>query len=165
MFIALQAVVAVAAVEIVIAGAALDGVVAFSALEVVGTGAAIKHIIARLAIDQVVAVARSDAVVGGVAGQRVVARCGGEHLALDGGHIPHRAVGELEVLHHVTRGTVGVEVALHAQAVIAAVQADDQIVGLTGKRHTSGRDACTQQNGVGIGANRLAVVVVDGVLA
>ena len=165
MLVALQAVVAVATVQGVIAGAALDGIVAFTALDVVGTGAAVEHVIARLAVDGVVAVARVDAVRRGVARQRVVARRGGEHLGLDGGHVPHRAVGELEVLHHVARCAVGVEVTLHTQAVIAAVQADDQVITGTGECHAGGGDACAQQDGVGIGPDRFAVVVVDGVLA
>ena len=118
-----------------------------------------------MAVDGVVAVARVDGVIGGVAGQRVVARRGGEHLGLDGGNIPHRAIGELEVLHHVTRCTVGVEVALHRQAVVAAVDADDQIVGLAGQCHAGSSNACAQQDGVSIGAHCFAVVVIDGVLA
>ena len=165
MFIALQAVVAVAAVKGVIAGAALDSVVAFTTLDVVGTSAAVEHVIACLAIDGVVAVARVDGVRRGVARQGVVARRGGEHLGLDSRHIPHRTVGKLEVLHHIARCAVGVEVTLHAQTVIAAVQPDDQVVVLAGECHTGGGDACTQQDGVGIGANRFSVVVIDGVLA
>jgi len=163
--VALQAVVAVATVQGVIAGAAPDSVVAFTALNIVGTSAAVEHVIARLAVDGVVAVARVDGVVGGVARQRVIARRGGEHLGLDGGHVPHRAVGELEVLHHVARCTVGVEVALHRQAVVGAIDANDQVVTGAGERHAGGGDARAQQDGVGVGANCFAVVVVDGVLA
>ena len=129
------------------------------------TGAAVKYVITGIVVDGVVAVSCIDGVRRGIAIQGVVARRGGEHLGLDRGHVPHRAIGELEVLHHIARGAIGVEVELHAQAVIAAVQADDQVVGLAGKGHARGGDAYTQQDGVGIGAGHFSVVVGDGVLA
>ena len=139
----MQAVVAVAAVQGVIAGPALNGVVAVTALNVVVACAPVEHVITGIAVDDVVAVARVDGVRRGIAIQGVVARRGGEHLGLDGGHIPHRAIGELEVLHHIARCAVGVEVALHAQAVIAAVQADDQVLGLAGEGHARCGDTYT----------------------
>ena len=113
MFVALQAVVAVTTGNHVIAGAALDGVVAITTLNVVGTSAAVEYVITGIAIDNVIAITAIDRVIGGIAVQGVVTRRGGEHLALDGGHIPQRTVSELEVLHHVARYPVGVEAALH----------------------------------------------------
>ena len=164
MLAALQVIVSITTIEIISTRAALDRIGAVTAQYVVRTCTAVEHVITGVAVDGVVAVAAVDGVVDSVAVQGVIARGGGEHLALDGGHVPHRAIGELEVLHHVARCTVGVEVALYAQGVVGAVEADDQIVGLTGERHASAGDARTQQDGVSVGADRLAVVVIDRVL-
>ena len=54
---------------------------------------------------------------------------------------------------------------MHAQAVVGPIQANDQIVGLAGKGHAGGGDPYTQLDAVGVGADRFAIVVVNGVLA
>ena len=161
----MQVVVVVAGGKRVIAGAAFEGVVAVIASDIVVAGAAVKYVIACMAIDAIVAIVCVDGVRRGIAIQGVVARRGGEHLGLDGGHVPDRAIGELEVLDHIAGSPVGIEVAQHEQAVIAADQADDQIIAIAGERDVGGCDAYAQENGVGIDANRISIVVVDGVLA
>ena len=134
-------------------------------MDVVGTSTAVEHVVSGLAVEGVVAVAAAEAVVAGVAGEGVVAGGRDEHFGFDAGHVPGGAIGKLEVLHHVAGCPVGVEVALHAQAVVGAVDADQQVLRLAGQGHAGGQEACAEQNSVGVGADRFTVVVVDRVLA
>ena len=134
-------------------------------MECVGTCAAIQHIVACIANQAVVAIATAQAVGRGVAVEVVVASSGHQDIGLDGGHVPGRAIGKADVLDHVARGAIGIEVALHRQPVVAADQVDDQVIARARQLQVAAGDPRSQLDRVGVGAHGFTVVVVDRVLA
>ena len=161
--LALQVVIAVAAIESVILRTATDEVISVFTVELVFTGPTVQGVIACTGIHGVVTGQTREGVGGGVAVQRVVLAGGGKHTGLDGIDVPDGAVGELDLFDLVAVGGIVVEVAVDAQRVSGAVDRQHEIVALTLERHTRSGNACAQLDCVELA--RRAVVGADGVLA
>ena len=163
--VALKAVRIVATVQRVTAQPSLEQVSTITAAQVVLTCSSVQRVVAGQAIQGVVAITAGQAIGRGVAAQAVIAHGAGLHLGLDRGDVPGRAISELEGLQRVGGCAIQIEVALHHHLVRRAVDPDDQIVAAACQHHVRGEDARAQFDDIGVGAKRVRIVVVDGVLA
>ena len=116
------------AIQVIIAIATTELVVAITTLQVIVAKTAIKRVIATLSIESIVTVTTQHGVVATIAINGVIAggRC--QQQLLDGIDIPDLAIGKLQALHRVGRGGILVEIALHLEAVICALDADIEAV-------------------------------------
>ena len=120
-------------------------------------------IVASVTIQGIAAITAGENIVTGITHQIVIAIGGLLHQLFDSGHIQTLAIGKGKVLYRVGAGAILIEVALHLQAIIRALDADIEAVAGAGEHHIGTIDR--QLDGVGIGTSYIAVVVVDGVLA
>lgn len=88
-----------------------------------GTGSTFKCVVACVAVKVVRTAEATDGVWSVVAVKRVVARFWSQDLGLDKSNVPCGIVFELDVLHAAGGCAIGLEIALHVQAVLAVIEA------------------------------------------